>query len=241
MQPSTIRIAIAGGGLALFALLAACSSKSNDVTPSSDAGNDGGTPEAATEGGQDAQPEATVPEAGILGGQNDRAGRAAIAHGFIDGVHRDAWNQLDTFTTGSIFFSAKTIKAQFQLHLVNWDMADGTYDWHGGAADGTSTTTLPDGGVVPLLHPLLPVFSSDVLTVDTTKPFSETSYLDIEYATVVSGAPGTHTTCGGRWMNEDAVDKTLSFIVKKSLTGVSDNVNAPAKPATLAFPYLVAP
>ena len=80
----------------------------------------------------------------------------------------------------------------------------------------------------------------DTLIVDTSKPFSTTSYMDVEFSGIV-GAPGSHTTCGGRWVGEDIVDKMMSIVVKRATTGISDGVGAPTKAPSLTYPYFAAP
>jgi hypothetical protein len=73
-------------------------------------------------------------------------------------------------------------------NLPFFDRLDGTIDWP------------PDDQGV---HPLTEVLLADFLVVDTTKPFSDSSFLEIERA-VLAGRP--HTTCGGRPLDDDIVD-----------------------------------
>jgi hypothetical protein len=102
----------------------------------------------------------------------------------------------------------------------------------------------PDGGV----HPLLPLFLSDVLLVDTalscTSPEGgfAPSYLALEREIYLSGA--RHSTCGGRTPAENVVDITLSLLVTADRDGgprVTQGVSGPTKPATTTFPYLANP
>src|SRR5262249_11588503 len=160
-------------------------------------------------------------------GLRDRAGRVAVSTLLLSEQVRDPWNQLDTFTASSTALSDVTIQAEFQRHLVSWDLADGLDHWDGGSPDGGVATVeagdagdAGDAGTIPIFpHPLVKILSNDVLIVDTTKPFSPASYLDVEFK-AIAGTPGTHTTCGGRWMNDDAVDKMLSFLANRTLVGV---------------------
>ena len=46
--------------------------------------------------------------------------------------------------------------------------------------------------------------------MDASKPFSETSYFEIEQAMLEGRA---HASCGGRWLNEDLVDFLLTLYV----------------------------
>jgi hypothetical protein len=119
--------------------------------------------------------------------------------------------------------------AEFQSHLVALDELDGVADWHGGAADAAPD----DAGYYP--HPLADAWLTDVLVVDPEQPFSPTGYLDVELN------PGANASCGGRWLSDDAIDKTLSYLVKADSDGVSDGVGAATKAPTLVFPYLAPP
>jgi hypothetical protein len=100
---------------------------------------------------------------------------------------------------------------------------------------------VPEGGT----HPLLPVFVTDVLLVDTGKACSSAdggftpSYLDIENEIYLNGP--AHTTCGGRTPNENVVDETLTLVVTNGRVPVTQGVTGPTQPATTSFPYLAAP
>jgi hypothetical protein len=80
---------------------------------------------------------------------------------------------------------------------------------------------------------------ADFLVVDTSKPFAEDTFLEIERA-VLAGRP--HTTCGGRPLTDDIVD-TLYTVLVGGLDGarISDGVDQPTRPPSRNFPYLVAP
>jgi len=234
-------------------LVVACGG--DDTQPPKDAGT---TPKDVTEevvpdAGPDAPPDAPRDTGPPLPhtGQVDRLGRAAIIEALMDGIDKEGYNRADTFTL--VGGDGGTINREFQSHLVNLDLLDGVDNWDGGSPEGSLVTRpndagpdAPDGSdagttttqVFP--HPAIPLLRNDVLLVDSAKPFSTAGYLEIEFR-ALSGAPGTHTTCGGRWMNDDAVDKTMSLIVKKSLSGVSDGVDQATTPATLVFPYLAPP
>ena len=77
---------------------------------------------------------------------------------------------------------------------------------------------------------------ADFLVVDTSKPFSNGSFLEIERA-VLAGRP--HTTCGGRPPDDDIVDILYTLLVG-GLDGprISDGVDGPTQPATRSFPYV---
>lgn len=100
---------------------------------------------------------------------------------------------------------------------------------------------VPDGGT----HPLLPIFVTDVLLVDTGQSCTSTdggyaqSYLDIEKEIYLSGA--AHTTCGGRTPNEDVVDETLTLVITNGRVPVTQGLSGPYRPSSTSFPYLAAP
>jgi hypothetical protein len=75
--------------------------------------------------------------------------------------------------------------------------------------------------------------------VDVAKPYAEDSYLEIERA-LLEGR--SHATCGGRSLNDDAVDTNVTFVV----TGgngprISDGVDSATVRASESFPYLAPP
>lgn len=173
----------------------------------------------------------------------DRAGRPAVAFSLVGESQRDVYNRMDTFGSTAAFLPG------FQQLLYRWDMLDGVDSWDGGGPDASSVQVPIDAGAdvdagtttqTVYTHPLTRVLPVDLLIVDTSKPFSPSGYLEIEHRALVS-TPGSHSTCGGRWFNDDAVDKMLSFVIKRELSGVSDGVSAPTKLAQETFPYLAAP
>ena len=135
---------------------------------------------------------------------------------------RDLYNGEDAFDLSQTYVGA--YRARLNANLPFFDRLDDTIDW---APD--------DRGV----HPLTEVLLADFLVVDTSKPFSDGSFLEIERA-VLAGRP--HTTCGGRPPDDDIVDILYTLLVG-GLDGprVSDGVDGPTQPATRSFPYLVSP
>ena len=86
--------------------------------------------------------------------------------------------------------------------------------------------------------------SANYLVVDTSKPCDFTdphTYLEIERAQLTGR---THTTCGGRMPNEDALDVTLNFLVRgpaasaQDADAITDGVDQATKKSTDTFPYL---
>lgn len=180
-------------------------------------------------GGPDAQP---MPQ-GLPIGPRDRAGKPYVSLVLVSAANREDYNlePVDmALTTDPVHDGGTTFGQDFQSTLVMLDGLDGTKEWNGGLADAGPD----DAGAFP--HPITNAWIGvDALLVDPNKPFSDSGFLDLE------ANPASHATCGGRWFGDDALDKTMSFLVKKSLVGVSDGVSAPAKPVSMTFPYLATP
>lgn len=222
-------------GIVLTALAIAACSSDDTASSSSSSGSSSGAPVdggitivdakgAEVDAGLDAsaKPDAAKdaeppPEEGPPSGLRDRAGRAYVTRLLVTAKAREAYNQTAVDQDppdGGL--------ADFQAGLALLDALDGTEDWPAAEADAG--------------HPLAADWlGSDALLLDPNKPFAETGYLDLE----ANGDAAL--TCGGRWPGDDALDKTLSFLVGNKLTGVSDGVDAPAKAPTLTFPYLAEP
>lgn len=250
MKNMTPRFIVLGGGVLLAAVagvIAGCSSD-DDAAPTTqiDAGPDVVIVPDSGPPPEDGGPDAAKP---VRKGNTDRAGRAAIIEAIISAENKDPYNRMDPYKlTGGL--DPAVLEVELQRGLATVDMTDGVSNWDGGSPDG-SVVEIPndagpdggDAGVTPVTvypHPLIPLMTTDALILDITKPFAPDGYLEIEYQTLV-GTPGSHATCGGRWMTDDAVDKTLSFVMKKSLTGVSDGVSQATQAPTLTFPYLAPP
>ena len=133
---------------------------------------------------------------------------------------RDIYNDEDAFDLSRDYRGA--YRARLNANLAFLDRLDGRTDW-----------PLDDQGG----HPLTELLLADFLVVDTSKPFAEDSFLEIERA-VLAGRP--HTTCGGRPLTDDIVD-TLYTVLVGGLDGprISDGVDQPTQPPSRSFPYLV--
>ncbi len=154
-------------------------------------------------------------------GQIDRMGRPAINTALVGADLKDQYNKTATYTAPF----PTTFTKSFNDSLIFIDKLDGKDDW---------TLT---GGTHPLRDPLL----SDFLVVDTGKACPDKgSYLDVELF-VLGLRPTANTTCGGRTLNDDVIDTTLTATVTALTAPVKDNVDAATKPATATFPYLAAP
>jgi hypothetical protein len=175
---------------------------------------------------------AEVVTAGKFPVRLERVGRAFVKGQLLgelgdDAVNRDLdlrelWNQEDPFELAPNYLGA--YRARLNANLAVMDGIDQKTDW----------PLEPDG-----THPLTELYLGDYQVVDVAKPYAEDSYLEIEQA-LVEGL--THTTSGGRSLNDDAGDRNLTFIV----TGgngmpISDGVDQATVRASESFPYLAAP
>jgi len=135
---------------------------------------------------------------------------------------RDLYNAEDPFNLSPDYVGA--YRARLNANLAFFDRLDDKIDWP------------PDDQGN---HPLTELLLADFLVVDTSKPFTVDSGLEIERA-VLAGRP--HTTCGGRSPWDDIID-TLYTVLVGGLDGppISDGVDQPTQPATRSFPYLVPP
>jgi hypothetical protein len=135
---------------------------------------------------------------------------------------RDIYNEEDAFNLFKHYVGA--YRARLNANLAFYDGLDGKTDW-----------PLDEHGN----HPLTEVLLADLLVVDASKRFSETSYFDIEQAMLKGKAP---TTCGGRWLNEDVVDSILSLYVNAGNgPRIKDGVDGPIAWSSQSFPYMAPP
>jgi len=170
--------------------------------------------------------------AGKLPTRLERFGRVFVKNQLLgeygaDPVNRDLdlrelYNQEDPFQLAPNYLGA--YRARLNANLAVLDGIDAKTDW----------PPQPDG-----THPLTELYLGDYQIVDVAKPYAEDSYLEIEQA-LLRGRP--HTTCGGRSLNDDAVDTNLTFVV----TGgngprISDGVDRATVRASDSFPHLAPP
>ena len=76
------------------------------------------------------------------------------------------------------------------------------------------------------------------MVVDVTKPFSDDGCFEIERAML---ADRPHATCGGRSLNDDAMDSLFTLIIGNGETPVRDGADQATVPASRTFPYLAPP
>jgi hypothetical protein len=135
---------------------------------------------------------------------------------------RDLYNNEDAFRLSEDYVGA--YRARLNANLAFYDGLDGKTDW-----------PLDEHGN----HPLTELLLADYLVVDASKPFDETSYFEVEQAMLEERA---HTTCGGRWLNEDVVDSILTLYVNGGNgPRISDGVDGPIAWSTKVFPYMAPP
>jgi len=135
---------------------------------------------------------------------------------------RDIYNEEDAFNISKNYAGA--YRARLNANLAFFDGLDGKVDW-----------PLDHEGN----HPLTGLLLADFLVVDASKPFSETSYFEIEQA-MLEGR--VHSTCGGRWLNEDLVDTLLTLYVNAGKgPRIRDGVDAPIAWSSKVFPYMAPP
>jgi hypothetical protein len=136
---------------------------------------------------------------------------------------RDLYNMEDAFHLAEGYQGA--YRARLDANLVFWDGLDGKADW-----------PVAESGA----HALRGVVLDDFLVVDVGKPYAEHgTFFEIERALLNGEA---HRSCGGRALNDDAMD-TLFTVLVNAGTGpvISDGVDAATMPASASFPYLAAP
>jgi Domain of unknown function (DUF4331) len=132
---------------------------------------------------------------------------------------REIYNDEDAFDLGGTHLDA--YRARFNANLAFYDGLDEKTDWpldkHGN-------------------HPLTELLLHDFLVLDVSKPFSEDSYFEIEQA-MLQGR--THTTCGGRSLNEEVMDKYYTLLINAGIgPHIRDGVDEPTALASAVFPYL---
>jgi hypothetical protein len=135
---------------------------------------------------------------------------------------RDMYNNEDAFHLSKDYAGA--YRARLNANLAFYDGLDGKTDWPPGEHGS---------------HPLTELLLADYLIVDASKSFNEMSYFEIERA-ILDGR--THTSCGGRWLNEDVVDSILTLYVNAGNgPRIRDGVDGPIIWSSTRFPYMVPP
>ena len=134
---------------------------------------------------------------------------------------RDLYNREDPFALSTEY--RPSFEKRFDVNLQFFDGLDDEEAW-----------PAMSGGA----HPLRELLLADYLIMDPTFAFTPNGYLEIEKALL---SDRTHTSAGGRWLNDNIVDEMLSLYVSGGKTRISDHVEGPTKLASLTFPYVREP
>jgi len=170
--------------------------------------------------------------AGKLPIRIERVGRPEIKNAILswkeyDQVNRDLelrdiYNLEDAFHMSKDYRGA--YRARLNANLAVVDRLDGKTDW-----------PLDAQGA----HPLTELLLADHLVVDVSKPYAEDSFFEIERAML---AGRTHTSCGGRSLNDDVMDTLYTLLINAGNgPRIGDGVAQATAPASRAFPYLAPP
>jgi hypothetical protein len=186
--------------------------------------------DAGLDGGADGGPDAAF---GLA--QVDRAGHPLVGVLLVPSAHLDEYNAEPSFEANvpRVLSDALESRLEFLDTIAIGDGGADPVDW-----------PVPEGGA----HPLLPMFLTDVLLVDTSLACTladggyAASYLDIEREIYLQGPP--HATCGGRTPGDDVVTTTFTLLVtgdRPAGPSLAQGASGPTKPATTTFPYLAPP
>ena len=135
---------------------------------------------------------------------------------------RDLYNAEDPFSPSPDHLGA--CRSRLNANLAFFDRLDGKTDW-----------PLDDLGT----HPLTELLLADFLVLDTSKPFSEDGWFEIETA-MLAGRP--HTTCGGRSLSAETIDALYTLLVG-GVDGprMGNGVDQATRRSVHTFPYLISP
>lgn len=132
---------------------------------------------------------------------------------------RDLYNREDAFALSPVY--RPLYESRLDANLAFFDGLDGTAAWPIGA-DGR--------------HPLRDLLIDDFLILDLAHAFAPGGFLEIERA-LTENRP--HGSAGGRWLDDDILDELLTWMVNGGRgERFGDGVDAPTRPASLAFPYV---
>lgn len=156
--------------------------------------------------------------------QIDRLGRPEMTNIIMASKGREdirkIYNEENTFDL--IKEHAKIYRERLHSNLVFFDSLNNKQDW--------SPEEVSD---------LTSILLNDFLVIDTSKPYTESSYFDIEYS-ILREKP--YTSPGGRSLNDDAIDVLFNMLVNGGKQpGITDGVSQATQPATTTFPYLAPP
>lgn len=135
---------------------------------------------------------------------------------------RDLYNREDAFSLSKEY--RLLYESRLDTNLAFFDGLDGKTAWSLG----------PDGQ-----HPLRNLLIDDYLILDLAHAFAPDNFLEIDRS-LINNEP--HESAGGRWLDDDILDEMLTLFVNGGRgERLGDGVDAPTKPASLAFPYVREP
>jgi Domain of unknown function (DUF4331) len=135
---------------------------------------------------------------------------------------RDLYNREDAFALSPVY--RPLYESRLDANLAFFDSLDGKTAW----------PIVADRG-----HPLRDLLIADYLILDLARPFAPGGFLEIERALI---GKRQHNSAGGRWLDDDILDELLTWMVNGGRgERFGDGVDAPTKPASLAFPYVRQP
>lgn len=229
MKNMKILLALGIATLSCTALTVGCGGD-DSVAPTLDAGKADVVMPGTDGGGTDAPISETGADTSLPLGQIDRMGRPAINTALNDKALKDPWNQADTYSFTPVGSGGTTFDLSFDQHLKLFNSL----------GPNVAMFKWTDGGAAQ--HPLVQPLKFDVIIVNPALAFDAKGYLQIEDAVANGGgAGGSLSSSGGRWLDEDIVDKTFSYLVVKQFAGVCDGVNQATKSSTMVWPYMAAP
>ena len=133
---------------------------------------------------------------------------------------REIYNQENTFALNPAH--AKIYRERLHSNLIFFDSLNNTQDW---TPEQINTYT--------------EILVNDYLVIDTSKPYSESSFFDIEHS-LLRGTE--YSSAGGRSLNDDVIDVLFNMMVNGGKQpGLTDGVSQATQPATKTFPYLAPP
>ncbi|MCH9680015.1 MAG: DUF4331 domain-containing protein [Deltaproteobacteria bacterium] len=200
------------------------------LATSTASGTDGGTVGADSTGETGTEPDGRRGDPPALGGQIDRAGRAAISTATIETFQTDRQitaNQKDAFNAAAVGDWPSYVP-QIMTSLAILDALDAT----------CGNQLLADAGDNRYEF-LATVLSDDRLWINSLSGTCGT-YLGVEaeaIGAVEAGAGG----CGGRSPSDDVIERSYSVLAAGILAGIDDGVTEDDGVVTDTFPFLGAP
>jgi hypothetical protein len=132
----------------------------------------------------------------------------------------DLWNQQTPFDVDPAVIPL--FRERLLKHFRIWDMKDGKRDW----SDDD-------------LNANVNIFLNDFILIDTSKPTTDTSHLEIEKS-LINGNP--HKTGGGRTLDANSVDILVTWMINRDHGPfLQSQVKQATQISKKTFPYLASP